>query len=363
MPGFRRQHQPPKESSFEGSAGFNVVDDTQRLSKAMVLEDDEMEDPNSCGAFCYDPKTKETLGRTTGSWIRLIGYLLCFVALLTMFWGLCLWVFYQTLDNYTPKLQTTSSFIGNNPGLGFRPMRTDTDPYSSLIWFRHGGDGNWDDLKENLDKFLNEYQPGYWANAGNTQTNCDFERSEPLTENEACEFNLEWLSAEGTDKKCISEELYGYLHGKPCILLKLNRVYGWQPEPYYNLTEIKNHPTMPKGLKLHIQKVWEENCRGRGNEMEQKCPYLNMVWLDCDGEEAPDKEFIGTVTYTPWRGFPGYFFPYWNQLGYLQPVVMVQLRNPMIAVLTNIECTAWAKNIEHDRKNRRGSVHIEFLMD
>ena len=70
---------------------------------------------------------------------------------------------------------------------------------------------------------------------------------------------------------------------------------------------------------------------------------MNMVWLHCDGENAPDKEAIGTVSYTPWRGFPGYFFPYYNQLGYLQPIVMVQLKNPTPAVLINIECTAWAK--------------------
>jgi hypothetical protein len=25
-----------------------------------------------------------------------------------------------------------------------------------------------------------------------------------------------------------------------------------------------------------------------------------MVWLDCDGEDDPDKENIGSVSYTPW---------------------------------------------------------------
>ncbi len=107
--------------------------------------------------------------------------------------GLCLWIFYQTLDNYTPKLQTTTSFIGSNPGLGFRPMRTETDPYSSLVWFRHGGAGNWDYLRQNLDRFLVEYEPGFWANAGASQTKCHWGRG-PLSKEEACEFNKEWLS-------------------------------------------------------------------------------------------------------------------------------------------------------------------------
>jgi len=52
--------------------------------------------------------------------------------------------------------------------------------YSSLIWFRHGGDGNWDKLKSNLDKFLEEYEPGFFANQGASLTKCDFE-SKPIT--------------------------------------------------------------------------------------------------------------------------------------------------------------------------------------
>lgn len=118
-----------------------------------------------------------------------------------------------------------------------------------------------------------------------------------------------------------------------------------------------------------------------------------MVWLHCDGEDDPDKENIGPVSYTPWQGFPGYFFPYYNQIGYLQPIVMVQLQEPTPGVLINIECTAWSKveteegekmrlsydgytdadsnvyggiesvDMEHDRSKNRGSMHIELLMD
>jgi sodium/potassium-transporting ATPase subunit beta len=29
----------------------------------------------------------------------------------------------------------------------------------------------------------------------------------------------------------------------------------------------------------------------------------------------------------------------------------------------NIECKAWAKNIFHDRADRRGSVHFELMID
>merc|ERR1711899_533553 len=65
-------------------------------------------------------------------------YLLCYSMGLCIYWFFILWIFYQTLDNYTPKLQTDHAFIGSNPGLGYRPMRQKSDPYSSLIWFKHG---------------------------------------------------------------------------------------------------------------------------------------------------------------------------------------------------------------------------------
>jgi len=354
-------HISSRDTSYE-SNNFVVADDKTKLA---------MENDNS-------EKNNLICGRTMKQW-SIIPWSLISSASLCAFWGFCLWIFYQTLDNYTPKLQIGEGSFNTNPGLGFRPMRTEThctifqeenaheiceigSPYSSLIHFRHGARGTWKDLKTKLDEFIEEYKPGYWANAGASQTKCGFD-SDYRGKHEACEFNEEWLSAEGEDYKCISEEHYGYNIGQPCLLLKLNRVYGWQPDPY-NIQEIRMmNGTMPETLREHIEKTWQENCAKKGIREDEWCPELNMVWLHCDGEMAVDKENIGRVTYTPWMGFPGYFFPYWNQLGYLQPIVMVQLKKPTPAVLTNIQCTAWARNIQHNDQKMRGSVHIEFLMD
>jgi len=338
-------------------------------------------------AFLINRKTDEVLGRTAQSWAKLVLFYILFSAILTLLWGLCIGIFFQTLDFYVPKFKQSEGLVGVNPGLGFRPQgglglkdngkgqHSDGSIYSSLIWFRHGAGGNWGDLKQSMDKYLTQYEPGFFANQGASLTKCDFDNT-PLNPREtdtnnfsykdkSCEFNKEWLSDQGSDYKCITQEDYGYRHGKPCILLKMNRIYDWRPDPY-TIDEVRNHTTMPRALKADIEKIYMEKCNGRSFPDKQYtggCPYMNMVWLHCDGENDPDVENLGPVTYTPFRGFPGYFYPYRNQRGYLSPIVMVQLKNPEPGVLMNIECTAWARNIQHNRMNRRGLVHFELIMD
>ena len=115
-----------RDTSFEGSYQ-STTDDKQQLS-------DQMEKRSDLKNYFRDPKTGEVFGRSFINWCAIIGFGVCFSAAIAAFFGINLWVFYQTLDNYTPRLQGGSSFIGTNPGLGYRPMKLSTDPYSSLIW-------------------------------------------------------------------------------------------------------------------------------------------------------------------------------------------------------------------------------------
>lgn len=55
---------------------------------------------------------------------------------------------------------------------------------------------------------------------------------------------------------------------------------------------------------------------------------LNMVWVSCEGLTSADQEHIGNLTYTPFRGFPAYYFPYKNVPGYLSPIIAVQFAKP-----------------------------------
>ena len=121
---------------------------------------------------------------------------------------------------------------------------------------------------------------------------------------------------------------------------------------------------MPDQLKSHINKTWSVHCAGQGAEKEARCPQLRMVWTSCEGETLADEENMGGVTYTPWQGFPGYYYPYLNQMHYLSPIVWIQLRNITPGVIIQVRCKAWARNIKHDDLNPRvGGMHFEIMMD
>ena len=61
---------------------------------------------------------------------------------------------------------------------------------------------------------------------------------------------------------------------------------------------------------------------------------LNTVWVSCEGENPADVENIGSISYIPKRGFPGYYFPYNNVKGYMSPLVAVWFEKPTCKYLS-----------------------------
>ena len=78
----------------------NLASDQETMEQKEKLNYEEQN-------FGKDDTPDEILGRSLGSWVKLILYSVTFDACNAVFWGLCLWVFYQTLDNYEPRLQVT----------------------------------------------------------------------------------------------------------------------------------------------------------------------------------------------------------------------------------------------------------------
>ncbi|XP_077300786.1 sodium/potassium-transporting ATPase subunit nervana 3 isoform X2 [Arctopsyche grandis] len=269
---------------------------------------------------------------------KILLFYLVFYAVLIGFFAAMLAVFYQTLDYRTPKWQLSESLIGSNPGLGFRPMPPESNVESTLIWYKASDEGNVNYWTNEIETFLETYKKG--TSATDNRVRCDYNKS-PLEDGKVCNVPVEeW-------KPCTSSNNFNYHKSAPCIFLKLNKIYNWKPE-FYNSTDVLPN-IMPEDLKKHIR-----------NEHRASA---DTVWVSCEGENPADNENIGAIQYIPSRGFPGYYFPFTNVDGYLSPLVAVYFEKPKTGVLINIECKAWAKNIYHDRHERRGSVHFELMVD
>lgn len=331
-------HSTAHSGAKSGSGHFVGVD----RSSAKMAEKDTVyfkvpENLSTKQKFCrflWNPATREFLGRTGLSWLKITIFYIIFYSCLATFWTLMLVIFYQTLDYYEPTWKLQSSRIGANPGLGFRPLPPPENIDSTLIWFKHGSSQGWKYWTNSLDKYLADYQKGQFGEHIDT---CYIDKDYDNEENKrVCHFPIEDIG-----NNCTTSRNYGYDVGHPCVLIKLNRIYGWKPEPY-------DPEDLPKELPDHIR----DNYDGR------------YVYISCQGENPADKENIGPLNYyPPSAGIPRFYFPFRNLEGYLSPFVFVHFEKPVPGVLINIECKAWAKNIKHDRMDRMGSVHFELLVD
>lgn len=310
--------------------------------------------------FLWNSETSEFLGRTGMSWLKIGVFYIIYYGFLAGFFMAMLLIFYQTLDDNVPKWQNTNGIIGGNPGVGFRPRPADANIDSTLIWYTRGEKGTWPGWVERLEKnFLAEYK-------NETDTVVDDEGKKinkiscgPLATkvpgtNQMCKINQQELF----QGDCTKDNTYGFRQGKPCILIKLNKIFGWLPDPL-NETEKVLPDDLPDKIK-NLMKLNEEGQEGGPPANPEK---NKRVWLDCRGQNPADVENLGPLKYYPDEGFSASYYPYLHQKGYLSPVVFVQLQQPRTGVMIAVECKAWAKNIKHDSMERKGLAHFEIMID
>lgn len=281
----------------------------------------------------YDPQSKQCLGRTPKNWGQLLLFYTIFYIVLAALFAICMQGLFATLDENEPKWTLDSSLIGTSPGLGFRPISSQTQE-GSLIRYdlrNQTTSQKWIDL---VDSFLKPYKS---SQTGDNYVNCHFNQT--LGPKDVCVTTAEQLG------DCNSDLKYGYLTASPCIFLKLNRIYGWRPQFYTASVE-----GMPSDLVKHID--------SRSNAEKEQ------IWVSCEGLDDVDKENIKGFNYSS-RGFAGYYYPYKNVRNYLSPIIAVKILDITPNKLVSIECRAWAGNIEYSRKAqaRAGSITFEIQVD
>lgn len=283
----------------------------------------------------YDPSTKAVLGRTGKSWGQLLIFYAIFYAVLAALFAICMQGLFASLSDTEPTWTLDRSLIGTNPGLGFRPISDRTEE-GSLIWYNMTNQTEITKWVHLVDKFLEPYQN---AQTGKNYVNCDFDQ--PPAEGKVCITDISKIMG-----NCNKEQAYGYNSSAPCIFLKLNRIFGWEPK-YYT----KPLDDMPQDLKNHINNI---------SSQEEK----KQIWVSCEGVDDVDKEHIESFNYFP-RGFASYYYPYKNYPNYISPIIAVQPVNISPNVIVSIECRAWAENIIYrgGSLNRAGSVQFEVQVD
>ncbi|KAI5745416.1 hypothetical protein M8J76_010845 [Diaphorina citri] len=283
----------------------------------------------------YNPQIGEVFGRTPKSWGGIFLFYVIFYSILACLFAICMYVLMSTLTDEYPKLQLDESIIGVNPGLGFRPMSSDPEA-ASLIRYKINNTQSASMWTKEIDNYLEVYKnpqklPG-------NQVKCDYDNPPP--QGKICEIELEKNMG-----PCTEAFNYGFTAGKPCI-------YGWEPDYYQSLDELPHE--MPVTLKSYIT-----------HAVNISAAHWRTIWVSCSGADPHDTETMGDVDYFPQPGYPGYFYPYTNTIGYLSPIIAVRFRNPGVGTLINVECRAWAKNIRYKKSglNREGSVHFELLLE
>lgn len=285
---------------------------------------------NSLAVFLWNNEEKTFLGRGGKGWAEIgVFYLIYYSCLAGFFCGM-LAVFYQTVDESRPKLTGDSSLLKGNPGMGFQPM---PDVEYTLVRFREPSSS----YKAHFDSIMKVLKP--YKKAHEAKTGVDCSTSGDVPEDEACQIDYEALT-----KSCNEANSFGYGLDppRPCILMRLNKIFDWMPETYSDESVAEFDEEM--------------------QEVIRNAP--DMIYIQCIGENPADKDNLGTnITYYPSQGFPHFYYPYRNQKGYLAPVVFVQFNSAVENIAMMVECRALAPNINYDRQEKEGGVHFELLID
>lgn len=278
----------------------------------------------------YDPKRREFLGRDGARWAKLgIFYFFFYIGLAGFFCAM-LAVFMAVTPRDVPTYINRKSVMKTrsnplSPGLGFRPQ-----PYGekNLIMINRNEKNYNDSL---YVKSLNQYlQVYYWT---------------PDAENPV---DKSRFTIRGPNP-CSAQNFYGFGQGRPCVLVKMNKIIGFVPEQGYQ----------PEDKELYDQ------ARIQGNS--------NGIPVYCYGEYPADVDNLGPVTYYSEDGRNDRYgtlrldrFPYNGKSNrqdvYQAPYVWAQFTNPKKNVLINVMCRIFAKNVYFDRKTSRGLTRFQIFV-
>ncbi|MBN3326791.1 AT1B3 ATPase, partial [Atractosteus spatula] len=274
--------------------------------------------------FIYNPRSGEFMGRTASSWALILLFYLVFYGFLAGLFTLTMWVMLQTLDDYTPKYRDRVS----NPGLVIRPREMD-------IFFNRSDPLNYRQYVQHLESFLQQYNDTEQDKNVVCTPGVYFDQDDMETQKKVCQFKRSFLGL------CsgLPDTTFGYAEGKPCVLVKMNRIIGLKPRgsPFINCTA---KLCTPLSMLTYI------------SSLEFPC------WLQVGFLHRRPWQCL-QMNYFPVEGkFDLMYFPYYGKKAhenYVQPLVAVKLNltgsdyNKELSVECKIEGSDLRNDDERDK--------------
>ncbi|KAM9848721.1 sodium/potassium-transporting ATPase subunit beta-1a [Aulostomus maculatus] len=287
--------------------------------------------------FVWNSEKKEFLGRTGGSWFKILLFYVIFYGCLAGIFIGTIQAMLLTLSSYKPTYQDRVA----PPGLSHTPRSE-----KSEISFSKSDAKSYKKYIDSMKNFLELYDDGRqseqqnYEDCGDTPQTYRERRSveSDSGQRKACRFLRSWLGICSGQ----SDPTFGFQEGKPCVIVKLNRIVNFRPKAP------SNNQTLPDAVQAKLQ--------------------ANTIPIFCKNKREEDENKIGEIKYFGFNGgFPLQYYPYYGKLlhpQYLQPLVAVQFTNLTLDQELRIECKVFGSNIDYSEKDRyQGRFDIKFTVN
>ncbi|KAM9732993.1 sodium/potassium-transporting ATPase subunit beta-3-like isoform 1-T2 [Menidia menidia] len=222
--------EPPEEEKKEKKEEEKKEEEKKEEKDVKRKEEERRreEDKGSWRDSLYNPRTGAVLGRTAGSWGRILLFYLLFYGFLAGMFALTMWVMLQTLDENVPTYQDRVS----SPGLVMRPGAVEMS-------FNRTDPADYERYTRELHQLLQRYNDSI-QDSNELCLVGEFTQQDEQRVKKVCQFKRSAL------RQCsgLPDHSFGFSEGRPCVIIKMNRVIGLKPngDPYINCTAKRDTP-------------------------------------------------------------------------------------------------------------------------